>query len=294
MLKGLLFNIALLIAGVAIAVPSDYYVMFETAGEDCYADGTPLIEGERYALVWRSNEVANRMDGLFNADGTSALGNDKCEILWLFDAAERRTAADGHVYARAKRSYVQMALKHIESHFWDGVYSIFVLDTRVYKDGQVGVSARTNNWTPSVLNGYGVVTDLAAFQTYDKRQVSETGFFSWDTLGKGLSFTNETKYVSSGDVSVGRSGVTSAAVMPVDLPTPAFSAISSDGTTVTVSATNASPYVAYGLSRVERLSELNAKTNIVAIEQGRGVAPMTWHVPVGTTTNGFFKICPKR
>lgn len=292
MLKGLLFNIALLIAGVAIAVPSDYYVMFETAGEDCYADGTPLIEGERYALVWRSNDLANTVDGLFNADGTSALGDDKCEILWLFDAAERRTATDGHVYARARRSYVQMALSHIQSHFWDGVYSIFLLDTRVYKNGRVGVSARTNDWTPSVLNGYGVVTDLAAFQTYDKRQVSETGFFSWDTLGKGLSFTNETKYVSSGDVSVGRSGVTSAAVMPVDLPTPAFSAISSDGTTVTVSATNASPYVAYGLSRVERLSELNAKTNIVAIEQGRGVSPMTWHVSVGTTTNGFFKICP--
>ena len=273
------------------AAPKPYYIMFETSGEDCYADGSPLIEGERYALVWRCNALANQVDGLFNADGTSAYGDEKCEILWLFDAAERMTAADGHVYARAKRSYVQMAAKHIEDHFWDGVYSIFVLDTRVYDDGRVKLSARDYDWKPAVLNGYGVVTDLAEFDTYEKNKPNEVGFFQW--LG-GHDFTNETKYVSSGDMTVRRSDTSSASVLTGDLPTPAFSAISADGVTVTVSATNASPLVAYGLSRVERLAELNTKTNIVAVEQGCGTAPMTWHVPVGTTTNGFFKICPLR
>ena len=277
-----------------MAVPTDYYIMFETAGEDCYADGTPLVEGERYALVWRCTELANTMDGLFNSDGTSVYGDDKCEILWLFDAAERMTAEDGHVYARAKRSYVQMALRHIQDHFWDGVYSIFALDTRVYKNGQVTLSERVNNWTPAVLNGYGVVADLAAFDTYDKTRASEVGFFAWNTPSGGKAFTNETKFVSSGDVTAARSDTSFASVLPMGLPTPAFSAISADGTTVTVSATNGSPFVAYGLSRVERLAELNTKTNIVAVEQGCEASPMTWHVPVGTTTNGFFKICPLR
>lgn len=273
------------------AAPTNFYVMFETSGEDCYADGTPLVEGERYALIWRCHDLANQVDGLFNADGTSVYGDEKCEILWLFDAAERKTAEDGHVFARAKRSFVKMAKSHIDSHFWEGVYSVFVLDTRVYKDGNVVLSERTNNWTPSVLNAYGVVTDLDEFETYDKTKTNEVGFFAW--LG-GNDFTNETKYVSSGDVSVRRSDTSSASVLNVELPMPAFSAISCDGETVKVCATNASPLVAYGLSRVERLAELNTKTNIVAVEQGCGTAPMTWHVPVGTTTNGFFKICPLR
>lgn len=284
----------LLVAFSLAAVPTDYYIMFETAGEDCYADGTPLVEGERYALVWRCNDLANQVDGLFNADGSSPYGDDKCEVLFLFDAAERKTAADGHVYARAKKSFVQMNAQHLMDRFWTGVYSIFVFDTRVYKDGQLTLSERINNWTPAVLNGYGVVTDLAAFDTYEKTKASEVGFFAWNTPSGRKDFTNETKYVSSGDVTVARSDTSSVSVLAVDLPTPAFSAISADGATVTVSATNGSPYVAYGLSRVERLAELNTKTNIVAVEQGRGAASMTWHVPVGTATNGFFRIFPLR
>ena len=61
----ILAAVSMMAAGTFAALPS--YVMFSSTGPDKYADGTPVMDGEIYALVWAKTgaEFAG-----FNADGT--------------------------------------------------------------------------------------------------------------------------------------------------------------------------------------------------------------------------------
>ena len=266
------------------------YFMFETAGRDCYADGTPLLAGERYALVWRSKDSLDRTDGLLGADGRS-VDTNCCEVLWLFDAAERRTdAGTGEVYAAARRSYVQIAESYLSKRGDTGVYSLFVFDTRVWEGDGWSPSSKTSNTSVSVLNGYGLVTDLEVIST--SKTGTDPGFFVW--MRPNADFLSDDALVSHGDRTTGLSQTSNPTVLPCPAPYPAFAAIACEKGVVTVSATNGSPYVAYGLDRAESPAQLSIQTNIVAISQGAGAEPMIWQVPVGATTNGFFRIRPLR
>lgn len=61
----LFFAAAAMTAGAFAGLPS--YVMFSSTGPDKYADGTPVLDGEVYALVW--TESGCEFAG-FNANGT--------------------------------------------------------------------------------------------------------------------------------------------------------------------------------------------------------------------------------
>ena len=57
-----------------LAESADAIVRFSGTGFDCYADGTPVVDGECYALVWSPKGSA--FAG-FNADGTTISPNDR-------------------------------------------------------------------------------------------------------------------------------------------------------------------------------------------------------------------------
>ena len=61
----LFFAAAAMTAGAFAGLPS--YVMFSSTGPDLYADGTPVLDGEVYALVWTK---AGETFAGFNANGT--------------------------------------------------------------------------------------------------------------------------------------------------------------------------------------------------------------------------------
>jgi len=61
----LFFAAAAMTAGAFAGLPS--YVKFSSTGPDLYADGTPVLDGEVYALVW--TKAGCEFAG-FNADGT--------------------------------------------------------------------------------------------------------------------------------------------------------------------------------------------------------------------------------
>ena len=62
---GILSTFFLAIACVAGAGTDDTLIAFSTKGPDRYADGTTVLDGECYALVW---SIDGNFDG-FSADG---------------------------------------------------------------------------------------------------------------------------------------------------------------------------------------------------------------------------------
>ena len=65
---------AMLLLCHAFAGIEDKVLRFSTPGVDCYADGSPVVDGECYALVWSPKGTV--FSG-FNADGTAASTNDR-------------------------------------------------------------------------------------------------------------------------------------------------------------------------------------------------------------------------
>ena len=118
--------------------PGNYYLYFDTQGADCYADGSPLLEGERYALVWRSEALKDVTTGLFNANGTP-VDPTNCNIVAIFPSAVREGTGD-NVFAHAAPSVCEVPRRHLVNIYEQdrsepsGVYSVFAFDTRVWKN----------------------------------------------------------------------------------------------------------------------------------------------------------------
>ena len=84
----LLFAAAAMSAGVFAGLPS--YVMFSSTGPDKYADGTPVLDGEVYALVW--TKTGTTFAG-FNAGANSDLDATGSFSVYLLDTRVKSAAA---------------------------------------------------------------------------------------------------------------------------------------------------------------------------------------------------------
>ena len=108
----------------AFGAYDDTTYFFSTKGVDCYADGSQVAVGERYALVWSAGEFAG-----FNADGT--LVNAEDAVVGIFSLA---TAAGNCPLSSwgVPSSIISKG----------GNISLWLLDTRVFAaDGSVKFSA---------------------------------------------------------------------------------------------------------------------------------------------------------
>ena len=189
--------------------PLDEYLLFETVGDDCYADGSPLWEGECYALVWRNGDAATRVDGLFNSDGTVA-NPSTTKILAVFPAAVQ-TNYEGGVYSCARRSWALM--NPMDMAMWEnrgGVLSLFVFDTRRWNTESQAwelSGCDVEEKTIAAIRRYGLVTDLE-----DIQRGLYIGIFEWDTYVHGTSFVTSDELALFGDVTDQYSGTTNRAV----------------------------------------------------------------------------------
>ena len=181
--------------------PDDRYFYFSTQGKDCYADGTPLLDGECYAVVWRSESLKNTTSGLFDADG-NAVDPDNCQILAILSAA-KRGVKDGQPYAYAEPAWVYIANSVLGPLVDNGVISLFALDTRIWNGTDWVVGGKTSGTTVAALNGYGLVDSL------EDLKIGFHIFPHGGRLGPDHSFTNNPDaYMSWGDVNVPYSGAT--------------------------------------------------------------------------------------
>ena len=125
--------------GVAFASGADdARVSFRTKGPDRYADGSVVVDGECYALVWSN-------DGIF--DGFDA--NGEC-----IDSDDRIVL----VAPIAKNGCCPPVLFQIPADeanaLSGGQYAVYLLDTRVSSGGETKAAGVTLG-RPKLMNGYG-------------------------------------------------------------------------------------------------------------------------------------------
>ena len=149
-MKKLVTCIMGLMAAFALADGADdATVSFSTRGPDRYADGTTVMNGECYALVWSADGV---FEGL-SADGEPVDSNDKVILV-------APMAKDGHC-----PEIVFQLSASIAASLATGVYEVLLLDTRVTRADGTTAPNGTMNGKLKMVNGYGGVSDGLAIAT---------------------------------------------------------------------------------------------------------------------------------
>ena len=140
------------LVGVAHAgAQDDVIIAFGSVGPDTYADGSVVLDGECYALVWSAD---GEFDG-FCADGTPVNPDER--LLLLVPGAEG---------GRLPKGFFQIPAELAEA-LRNGVYEIYLLDTRVTAaDGSVaprppvGGALALVNACGRLTEGFAVSSDL--------------------------------------------------------------------------------------------------------------------------------------
>lgn len=147
-MKKMMFAAAMAVAIGAFADGDDNVtVLVSTAGPDRYLGGETVMDGECYALVWSPDGVFNG----FTADGSPADPND-------------RVVNVGAVARNGRCRAVFEVRASLAKELANGVYAVYVLDTRVTENGATKPRGLEKGKL-AVLNGYGEVAEGVAIST---------------------------------------------------------------------------------------------------------------------------------
>lgn len=134
MKKTMLSMVAAVAATAAFAAANDILITFSTPGPDKYADGTTVMDGERYALCWSTDFDAFKV----NPDGTAENG----EI--VLSAPVAKNGRCPTIMFEIDADYA------VEKNFASGKWAVYMLDTRRFaKDGavsSVGAAGKVNTF----------------------------------------------------------------------------------------------------------------------------------------------------
>ena len=131
------------LAFAATAAFDDALLAFSTVGPDKYADGTTVLDGECYALVWTKNGATF---GGIAADGTAVAETD--EIVLLAPVAKG-----------GRCPYVLFQIDSATAdRLADGTYGVYLLDTRVVDKDGATKPAGVKNGKLNLVNGFGLAT----------------------------------------------------------------------------------------------------------------------------------------
>lgn len=154
------FLVTLALAATFAAAADDCSLLaFSSKGPDAYADGTPALAGECYALVWIKNGAA--FMGL-NADGTTVSPDNR---VVLVAPVAKRKVVDGETVAYCPPVLFQISNALID-RLGAGSYGVFLLDTRVAKTDAEGkttcaVGGAKNVASCTAVESAGAVTTSA-------------------------------------------------------------------------------------------------------------------------------------
>jgi len=159
-MKNLLCGLVALAGVVASGAANDWIVSFSTPGPDKYADGTPVADGETYALVWSKGEFAG-----VKADGTPVNAED--EIILAAPLAKG---------GRCPLVAFEVDAAKTTGDYTNGVWSVVLLDTRLAEqvDGKTVLAAYSNG-KPSVVNAANTVVSTVKTEGYSTAIAAESG-----------------------------------------------------------------------------------------------------------------------
>ena len=220
------------VAGLAFAATAaidDALLSFSTVGPDKYADGTDVLPGECYALVWSAD---GQFEGI-KADGTTIDPADKVVLV----APVAKQGANGTC---CPAILYQVDKAFAESHA-SGQYAVYILDTRVKAaDGMVAVGGVDENGALKVVNGY-------------------------DAVSAGTTATSAAESIKM----VATTAVGGAAIATLsEVDAPVITAIQPNGTKITISASGLSPVATYKVVTGTQLGKVSTEVNATADEKG--------------------------
>lgn len=138
------FCLAAVLAAVSFAGSDDVIVLFSTPGPDTYADHSPVLDGECYALVWTPTGET------FAGIGSDGVAKGGSKVLLKAPVAKGgrcpcvQFTVDGAYYEANGLS--------------NGTMAVYLLDTRRYKTDADGViTSEVASWgrDSTLVNGYG-------------------------------------------------------------------------------------------------------------------------------------------
>ncbi len=146
-----LMLLSVILCGIARSADvRDVCIDFSTQGPDRYSDGSVVLDGECYALVWSAD---GNFEG-FTAAGECVDTNDCVVII-------APVAKDG----RCPKTLFQIPIEQAKA-LKGGRYSVYLLDTRVA--AAEGASKRRGTTAkPKLVNGYGAVTSAVSISSAD-------------------------------------------------------------------------------------------------------------------------------
>lgn len=195
----------------AFAAVNDLVLTFSSEGPDTYADGTAVLDGECYALVWLP---AGSTGFALAADGTVA---DPAQGELILTAP----VAKG---GRCPTVAFQVAAAFADRHA-DGTWALYLLDTRRTSESGAVSLAGTANGRAKAVNAIGQVAGASV------QAVAAGG--------------------ASAPLSAGATAGTVAAeasALPADVPQPTVKGVRVEGGYVYVTVENTVPYLRYNLA----------------------------------------------
>lgn len=138
-MKKSLFVALTLVSAFAFGEVDDTVITFSTPGPDKYADGSTVLDGECYALVWTKDGATF---GGLTADCKPVSSTDKVVLI--------APAAEG---GRCPTIVFEINAKYAAANYQGGTYAVYLLDTRIGK----GKLAKVVNGVPQVVNKFGNV-----------------------------------------------------------------------------------------------------------------------------------------
>jgi hypothetical protein len=145
MKKTTVFFAAAALCGAAFAAQNDALVSFSSKGPDVYADGTTVLDGECYALVW----MANGASGLSVAADGSATGG---EIVLAAPVAKG---------GRCPKVVFEVDAGDMKTKYQGGSWGVYLLDTRRWGADGAAKPAGTVNGKVRLVNAAGAVPGAA-------------------------------------------------------------------------------------------------------------------------------------
>ena len=139
-MKKVLSMVAILSAAMAFGKVNDTVISFSTPGPDTYGDGTSVLNGECYALVWTKDGA--KFGGI-SADCKPLAATDK--LLLIAPVARN---------GRCPTTVLEIDADYAEANLAGGKFSVYLLDTRV----SATQLAKVVKGVPQVVNRVGAVS----------------------------------------------------------------------------------------------------------------------------------------
>lgn len=245
---------AMMLSCIAFAGQNDKLISFSSSGPDHYADGSLVLDGECYALVW--SPAGTSFSG-FNADGTPVSADDRVVLA--------APLAEG---GKCRDCYFQIPAAEYND-LKDGEWAVCLVDTRTL----YGVPAGAKDGKPLRVNRWGVVNSGVNVSAGD----NESPLASLNGAA-----------ASGAKRSAGAARATMRTEVPRSAKTPRITAMDITGGLVRLTVTDTEPYLMYTISSGKTPAGLVEDYSAEVVDGDSG-AQVEIAVPK-TATRRFFKV----